>query len=99
MRGSRRTALWATMAGVGWFKRRIMVRATKKAARLPGLPCRGESGLLGSGLRLFGLAGARLAELLEELVDPAAHVVDRLLGARVERVRFARGVQLEQGQL
>ena len=35
-RGRRRTALWATMAGVGWFTRASVSQArqaTKKAAR------------------------------------------------------------------
>src|SRR5512140_1234164 len=45
------------------------------------------------------LLGGRLAELLEELVPAAAHVVHGLLGAGIEGVRFARGVELVQRQL
>src|SRR5437870_5762515 len=40
-----------------------------------------------------------LAEAVAELLDAPAHVVHGLLRARVEGVRFARGVQLEQRQL
>src|SRR6185369_9143847 len=45
------------------------------------------------------LLGGSLAELLEELVDAAAHVVDRLLGTGIEGVRLAGGVEFEQRQL
>jgi hypothetical protein len=45
------------------------------------------------------LAAALLPNFLRNLSTRAAHVVDGLLGARVEGVRLAGGVQLEQRQL
>ena len=43
-----------------------------------------------------GLFGCGLAEAVTEALDAATHVVNGLLGARVEGVRFAGGIQLEQ---
>src|SRR6185369_2823669 len=48
----------------------------------------------GSGSLLEADAG----ELVAELLDPAAEVVDALLSPGVERVRFAGGLQLDQRQ-
>ena len=63
----------------------------KKAAR--GLLCLHLPQVTpASGGWFFGVAVA-------ESLDATAHVVDRFLGAGIERMRFAGSVQLEQGQL
>src|SRR5690606_26122338 len=64
-------------------------RATKKAA---------AAAFFGTGVAGL-LLEADARELVAELFDAAAEGVDALLRAGVERVRLARGFQLEERQL
>jgi hypothetical protein len=45
------------------------------------------------------LLGSGLAEAIAEALNASTHVVHRLLGAGVERVRFAGGVKLDEWQV
>src|SRR5690348_10809215 len=63
------------------------VQATKKAAEAASLAGNDVSSL-----------DADARELVAELLDAATQAVDALLRSRVERMRLARGLELEQGQ-
>src|SRR6476620_7367528 len=45
------------------------------------------------------LLRAEVGELVAELLDPAAERIDALLGAGIERMRLARGLELVEREL
>src|SRR5690606_30604988 len=82
------------IAGVGWFTYEEWPQSLgkKKGSAV------NRAALDAKARALLGSSAGGLAEAVAELLDATAHVVDRLLGAGVEGVRFARGVELEQRQ-
>src|SRR6185436_13730794 len=71
--------------------------AMKKGSRSGCLLAVTGSGPVGEGCSGLG-AGAQVRKLVAELLDTTAEAVDALLRARVVRVRFAGGFQLDQRQ-
>src|SRR5664279_946586 len=103
-RGSGSASRWLTRAGFGEFTRedgearRMMQQKRKGFASGRRQRKRAASAALCS-LRPGLFLRRQVRELVAELLDPAAERIDALLRAGIERVRFARRLQLVEREL